>query len=226
MAVRLYYDQSFQILVRTGIVCRWMSRPCSALQAKLREMRYAPLFVLLPGLLQAQSAAGIAPAWDVRSMLEQLVEQTSRFKTTVDQLRISQWMEKGASDTYRRQQQVVQTEAGYLSTVSSRLATQPEKLSLVLDAYFRLQSIEGQTSSLAEGAARFEDQAAADALRALIIATSESRNKLRQYMMDLSVTKEQEFAVAEREAQRCQAELNRNPLAPPPPSAKPIGKTK
>jgi hypothetical protein len=189
-------------------------------------MRYVTLFVFLPGLLHAQSAAGIAPAWDVRSMLEKLVEQSTRFKTTVDQLRISEWMEKGASDTYRRQQQVVQTEAGYLSTVSTRLAAQPEKLSLVLDAYFRLQSIEGQTSSLAEGAARYEDHVAADALRALISANSESRNKLRQYMMELSVSKEQEFAVAEREAQRCQAELNRNPLAPPPPSAKPIGKKK
>jgi hypothetical protein len=135
-------------------------------------------------------------------------------------------VEKGASETYRRQQQVVQTEAGYLNTVSTRLASQPEKLSLVLDAYFRLQAIEGQTSSLADGASKYQDQQTADALMALITANAASRTKLRQYMIDLSVTKEQEFAVVEREAQRCQVELNRNPLAPPPATARPTGKKK
>lgn len=195
-------------------------------QVTLRVMRFATLFVLLPILLHAQSTAGIAPAWDVRTMLQQLVEQTTKFKTTVDQLRISEWVEKGASETYRRQQQVVQTEAGYLNTVSTRLASQPEKLSLVLDAYFRLQAIEGQTSSLADGASKYQDQQTADALMALITANAASRTKLRQYMIDLSVTKEQEFAVVEREAQRCQVELNRNPLAPPPATARPTGKKK
>lgn len=189
-------------------------------------MRYATLFVLLPVMLHAQSSSGIAPAWDVRAMLQQLADQTTKFKTTVDQLKINEWVEKGASETYRRQQQVVQTEAGYLNLVSTRLAAQPEKLSLVLDAYFRLQAIEGQTASLADGAARYQDEQTASALQALITANASSRTKLRQYMMDLSVTKEQEFAVAEREAQRCQAELNRNPLAPPPATPKPLGKKK
>src|SRR5258707_7326420 len=110
--------------------------------------RFAPLlFSTLLALtaqmpLTAQTpAAGITPAWDVRTTLTQIQGQVQRYKTLVDQLRVQQWVDGGAPDTYLKQQRVLQTEVGYLTLVTSRLADQPEKLSLALDAYFRLQSL-------------------------------------------------------------------------------------
>lgn len=179
------------------------------------NLRFASLILCaLPAV--AQTEHGIAPAWDIRANLQQLNEQVGRYDSLVKQLQINDWIAKGASETYRRQQEIVQTEVGHLKLVSSRLSNQPEKLSLALDAYFRLQALEGTTAALADGASRYQDQQLADNLNQLLNQNSTSRLKLRQYVMDLSVAKEQEYAVAEKEAQRCQAELNRNPLAPIP----------
>lgn len=166
----------------------------------------------------AQTNVGIAPAWDVRATLRHLAENIDRYKTTVDQLKVNEWMSKGAPDAYQRQLRVVQTEAGHLRTVSAKLAEDPERLSLVVDMLFRLEYVESITASLAEAATRYEDPHAGQ-LGELLNRNAASRTKLRQYLMDLSHTKEQEFAIAHGEAQRCMSVLNQNPLAKPSPSA-------
>jgi hypothetical protein len=173
------------------------------------------LSVLLGSAACAQN--GIAPIWDVKTMLRELVEQTDRYRSTVDKLSVVDWVnEKQASQTYLKQQEVVLTEVGHLKTVAERFSNSPEKLSLALDIYFRLQALESVTAALAEGVSRYESAEKAAVLNQLVSDNSNTRLKLRQYVMDLSVTKEQEFNTVEREAQRCQAELNRNPLAPVP----------
>jgi len=43
---------------------------------------------------------------------------------------------------------------------------------------------------------------------------------LRQYITDLAAQNEQEFAVVEREAQRCRDEQNKQPARPAPTPAK------
>jgi hypothetical protein len=168
--------------------------------------------------LFAQTTASIAPAWDVRATLRMLTDNTERYKTAVEQLKVSDWIEKGAPDAYQRQQKVAQTEAGYLRTVSSKLADDPERLSLVIDTLFRLEYLESITASLAEAASRYEDPMAPQ-LSELLNRNAASRTKLRQYLLDLSQTKEQEFAIAHSEAQRCMAVLNHNPLSKPAASA-------
>ncbi len=174
------------------------------------------LFTLLLGSV-GLAQNGIAPMWDVKAMLQKLVEQTEKYKTTVDRLKVVDWVnQKQASMTYLKQQEMVLAEVGHLKTVADRFANAPEKLSLALDIYFRLQALESVTAALADGVSRYESPENAAALQQLLTDNSATRMKLRQYVMDLSVNKEQEYAIAEREAQRCQAELNRNPLAPVP----------
>jgi len=176
-----------------------------------------PILITLLLASAAFAQNGIAPMWDVKSMLQQLIEQTDRYRTNIDKLPVVDWVnQKQASQTYLKQQEIVLAEVGHLKTVAGRLANAPEKLSLALDIYFRLQALESVTAALADGVSRYESQEKAAAINQLVSDNSATRLKLRQYVMDLSVNKEQEFAIAEREAQRCQAELNRNPLAPVP----------
>lgn len=157
-------------------------------------------------------------------MLRQLGEQSQTFLTTVGQLRVKDWVNNGASDSYVRQQGIVRDQAGYLKVVAGRLAEEPEKLSLVLDAYFRLQAMETYSIALADAAAKYQDGQASQQMRDLISRNSEAAGKLRQYMMDLSVTKEQEYSTVEKEAHRCQAMLNQPP--PPQPVVRPATKGK
>lgn len=187
---------------------------------RLARVTFALLAGLTPAVAQS-SKPGIAPAWDVQATLKQLISQVEQYKGVVDKLKIQEWIQKGAPDAYLRQQQVVRTEVGYLDLVSGRLSAQPEKLSLALDALFRLQSLEMLTASLSEGAARYQDRAVADQLSVLLNQNSNTRTQLRQYVLDLSVNKEKEYDIVEREAQRCQATLNR-PVTPAPAPARTV----
>ncbi|MCS7023226.1 MAG: hypothetical protein NZV14_00360 [Bryobacteraceae bacterium] len=171
----------------------------------------------VPLLAQTQ---GVAPSWEVRANLRALAENTKKYQETVEQLKVNDWISQGAPDAYRRQRQVVQTEAGHLRTVSARLAEDPERLSLVVDTLFRLEHVESLTGSLAEAATRYQDPQA-PLLNDLLNRNAAARAHLRQYLLDLTQTKEHEYAVAYQEAQRCMSVTNHNPLAKPAPQPKP-----
>ena len=97
---------------------------------------------------------------------------------------------------------------------------QPEKLSAALDTYFRLQGLERELTSLADGVRKYQNPAVGDLLLAVMGENTANREGLRQYIGDLAVQREQEFAVADREAQRCRATINRQPAPAPPKRSK------
>jgi ABC-type transporter Mla subunit MlaD len=104
---------------------------------------------------------------------------------------------------------------------------QPEKLTVGLDTLFRLQAVEAQVNSLLEGVRRYQNPAVGDLLVSVVSANSGNRDKLRQYITDLAQTKEEEFQVVDREAQRCRGTLMRQPPARPSPAApKPAAATR
>lgn len=175
---------------------------------------------LLPFVLWSLPAfpqsPGIAPAWDVRVTIDSLVKQTQRYLDVVQSLRTDQWLAAGAPQAYVQQRQTVLSEIGSLKIVGTRLAENPEKLSLALDAYFRLQNLETFTIALSEGAARYQAGDASAALNSLLTENAVTRAKLRQYVVDLTANKEQEHAAAEREAQRCMSVISRPAASPSP----------
>lgn len=174
-------------------------------------------FVVPVALAQSTVAQiGVAPAWDMRETLRGLVQQTGKYKTLVDQIKTEEWVAKGAPEAYTRHRDLVKREVGYLNIVAGSLLENPERLSLALDAFFRLQALESFTQSLSDGAKRYQSEQLAKELATVIAENDNVRAKLRQYVLDLSVTKETEYTVVEKEAQRCQSVLNRNPLAPEP----------
>ena len=58
-------------------------------------------------------------------------------------------------------------------------------------------------SVLVEGARKHQSPALADQMQTVISENSTNRDQLRQYMQDLAAQKEQEFKIADSEAQRC-----------------------
>jgi phage terminase large subunit-like protein len=101
----------------------------------------------------------------------------------------------------------------YLAAASERLAARPDRLSAGLETYFRYQALEAMIESLAEGLRRYESPQKGDALVSAMAESASYRDRLRQYLVDLAASKEQEFAVADREAQRCRGILAADPPA-------------
>lgn len=159
---------------------------------------------------QAQNP-GVQAEWDISKTIDSLSAQAKRIKPILDQLTPQEWVAKGAPDTYVAQWKGAQAELGYLADSARALEKQPERLTLALDTYFRIQGLEMRLNSLAEGVREYQNPAVADLLFGVLSENSSNRDKLRQYITDLAATKEQEFKIVDAEAQRCRGVLSRQP---------------
>jgi len=177
---------------------------------------YTVLFCTFLAQGQSPGQSGVQAGWDVSQTLDALSAQASRLKPILDQLTPQQWISKGAPDTYVKQWKSSEDELGYLVDTAKNLEKQPERLTLALETYFRMQSLEMQLRSLADGVRTYQNPAVGDLLIGVLAENSSNRDKLRQYITDLALTKEQEFKVVDQEAQRCRGVLSHTQSKPAP----------
>jgi uncharacterized protein YfaS (alpha-2-macroglobulin family) len=152
--------------------------------------------------LTAQTA-GIPPEWETRKDIETLIAQVKRIRPLLDELKLDDWVAKGASPAYISQLKSAQDAVGYIVTTAQRLAATPDRLTIVLETYFRLQSLDAILISLAEATSRYQNPALAQLLQGVAGENSANKEKLRQYLLDLAAVKEAEFKLIDQEAQRC-----------------------
>jgi hypothetical protein len=188
-------------------------------------MRYTLVFFLSlasGGLLLGQTSQtpepGVASEWDARKMIDALSTQAQHLKPVVDQVKPADWVSKGASESYVAQWNTVQAQLKYLISASEAFSRQPERMQLGLETYFRMEAVESRLGSLTEGVRKYQNPALAMIMQAVIAENSTNRDRLRQYLTDLATQKEEEYQVADREAQRCRASL----LSQPAPKTKKV----
>ena len=178
-------------------------------------MKFSPWIALLfASSAVAQTAAapaGVSSEWDVRTLLDGLDKQAEHLKPIMDQVKPDSWVSNGAPVTYVTQWKSAENELRYLLTSSQALSRDPEKLTLALDTYLRMQAMESTLGSLIEGIRKYQNPALADLAQALVTENSNNRDRLSQYLRDLAAQKEQEFQVADHEAQRCRGMLLNQP---------------
>jgi hypothetical protein len=182
-------------------------------------------FPLLPvsflfSLQMVHAQASVSAPWDIKETIVSLSAQSSRLKPVLNQLTPEEWVKKGAPEAYVAQWRSAQRELGEVENASAALEKQPEKLTVALGVYFRLQSLEARLTSLVDGVRNYQNPAVGDLIVGIVAENSGNQDKLRQYISDLADQKEQEFAVADKEAQRCRTQLNRQ-AAPKPAAPKP-----
>src|SRR5579864_3495507 len=163
---------------------------------------------------QSPSARGVASEWDVRKLLDSLDLQAQHVKPIIDQVKPEAWIAKGAPKAYVAQWNTAQAELKYLLSSSEALSKQPERLTLALDTYFRMQALESTLGSVTEGIRKYQNPALADLMQSVVAENSSNADKLRLYVQDLASQKEQEFQIADREAQRCRETLVKQPAPP------------
>jgi hypothetical protein len=183
-------------------------------------MKYLlPFLILSLACALPARAQGVAAPWDISQTLTSLAAQSQRLLPILEQLTPEKWEAKGAPAAYTAQWRNARSEVGYLLGASESFKKQPEKLTLALETLFRLQAVEAQVNSLIDGVRRYQNPAVGDLLVSVVSANSANRDQLRQYITDLAKTKEEEFQVVDREAQRCRGTLMRQPQSRPAPIA-------
>ena len=180
-----------------------------------------PLRILHPLLVAsmfiphlAAQSEGLPPEWETQKSLQELAGAIKKFTPLMDSLKPDVWAEKGASPTYATQLKSAQDQLKYVVDATGRLAQQPDKMALALETYFRYQAFESVLNSVTEAVRKYQNSAIADLLQAQIIETAPYREKLKQYVLALVTTKEQEFAIADKEAQRCRESMSKQPAPP------------
>jgi len=169
-----------------------------------------PLAWLIAAPALAQTA-GIAPPWDVRQTMTVLAAHAKRVQPVLEQLKPPDWVRQGAPESYVAQLGTTRAQLQALVDSSAKLAADPEKLTTALEVFFRLESLEDLLRSLSAGVRRYQNAALADLLDSLFNEGAASREKLRQYILELAADKEQALKIMDQEAQRCRGLLVRQP---------------
>lgn len=163
---------------------------------------------------QTPAPAGLESPWDLRNILTALVKDNEQLKLVIAQLNPQQWYDqKGAPSTYIVQWTTAQRQVNDVVVASRLLSQNTESLSQALDTYFRLEALETSARSLDEGAHKYGDRATADKLSELIGRNFSNRERFRDYLRDLATSKEQDFKIADAEAQRCRGMISKEPPA-------------
>jgi hypothetical protein len=106
-----------------------------------------------------------------------------------------------------------QLELASLAAFAVQLEQQPQKLTVALETYFRLQSLEWRFESLIAVVNKYQDPAIADQLLSVLRGNSANRDGLRIYITELAARKEQEFNIVNQDAQSCRTQLSQIPTA-------------
>ena len=165
--------------------------------------------------------AGLPPEWEVRQSLSALAQQVRRMKPIVEEIKPDEWTAKGAPEAYKSQWKSVRDELDYLIRSADELSAKPDRMTLALDALFRLQSLKSLLDSLGSGVRQYQNPALADLLQGVVTENSVHGERLRQYVVQLAAAKEHELKTMNDEAQRCRSMLSRQP----PPKAAPPART-
>jgi hypothetical protein len=178
----------------------------------MRTAFYGFSILMLSWPAAAQSG-GLAPEWEVRNDLKTLAAHVEAFKPILAKVKPQDW--DGAPGAYVSQGKRLEAEIEYLIGAGKELAERPDKLTVGLTTYFRMQSVELMLRSYAEGIRKYQNAALAELLLAAVSTAAADREKLRQYIIDLAADKEAQFRVIDEEAQRCRGQLSRQPRSAP-----------
>jgi hypothetical protein len=173
-------------------------------------------FLLCAGALCAQTAANSQPAgleasWEIAAAVSEIGAHATRLIPLLDRIDTNAWVAKGASDTYAAQLESAKQQANALARGAKVLASNPERLSVALELYFRIQAVETMLGSLEDGLRKYQTPADAQALASLAAENGANRDRLQRYIVNLATQREEEFQVMDREAQRCRAALTQVP---------------
>jgi flagellar biosynthesis chaperone FliJ len=160
---------------------------------------------------QVGPATGLEAPWDLQKILANLVKDNEQLQPLISGLNPQQWNQKGAPGAYIQQWQLAQRQLADVAISSRLLSQKTESLPLALDLYFRLEALDVTARSLEEGAQKYGDRANADRLGELIAHDFNNRERFRDYLRDLATSNEQNFKIADEEAQRCRAMINKGP---------------
>jgi hypothetical protein len=170
-------------------------------------------------LLACQSP-GLTPEWDTRAQAQRLGQEVLPLREMLAQLDPERWLSEGAPASLAQRRKRALAEIDALQQSAQDLAVEPGRLGLAVDTLDRLNTVLLESHWLAHAVRKYQNPAMADVLESRLEPFDRTRNGLRQYVIDLAMTREKEGELAERELQLCREKLVRPAPRPARPEEK------
>jgi len=170
-----------------------------------------PFFIAAVSSASAQQPT-MQNEWDIHKTLDAIVLHAERLAPFVDQIHPENWIAAGGPEGYVSQAKTCHSELLAIAASARDLSRNPEKLTGALQLLFRIRTLETMLGSLGEGLRKYQNPPMAEMLHGAVAEDAGNRDRLQQYSLELAMAKEQEFHVADEEAQRCRQSLSRGAL--------------
>jgi hypothetical protein len=176
-------------------------------------LRGLAAILALPILSSMMSAQGLPAEWEVREWANRLGRQMEALSPQIERFQTASWT--GAAAAYTEQRTMASKEAGYAAAAARQLAERPTGLGKAFELHLRVQAVEGLVTSLAAASRDYQQDGVAESTLNMMAEARDPHSQLRDYIVDLAASKEQELAAIDEEAQRCRALMLRAPAATP-----------
>jgi hypothetical protein len=145
--------------------------------------------------------------------LNRIATQTARLAPLLEQVHANDWVTQGASETYAAQLESIRAQVQAVGTEMAAITQHPDNMQDCLKGLFRVQTLHGSMQSLMGGLRRYQNAALADLIESVALEDGHDLEKLQNHILDLANRREQEYLIADHEAQRCRAEISREPAS-------------
>jgi hypothetical protein len=179
-------------------------------------MRLRPvLFAFLLAAFSAVAMQAQVDSSEVPSLAAKISERSEHLKPMFGQVQVSEWIAKGAPETYDSQWKSLVEQNLAIVTDMANIAQHPEGMQDVMRALFRVHRFDSDLSALLIAVRRYQNPALADLIESVSVSDQSGVEKLQKYVLDLADASEKQISVEDEEAQRCRASLASQPPARP-----------
>jgi septal ring factor EnvC (AmiA/AmiB activator) len=152
---------------------------------------------------------------DVVAIFNRISQRAAKLEPMLDQLHPNDWVAKGAPDTYVAQWNSLKQQYAAIQSELSDLSQHLDRMTESMKALFRIQAANQALESLLGGVRRYQNPALAELIESVAAESARDIDGFEQHLTEMSDAKEQQYALVDREAQRCRATLSREPAKPP-----------
>jgi hypothetical protein len=180
-------------------------------------MRLLPVFFVILIATVGNAQPPLTPARipidssEVPSIAAKVSERSEHLTPMFEQVHISEWIAKGAPDTYNSQWNSLVQQNQAIETDMKDIAEHPERMQDVMHALFRVHRFDIDLNALLIAVRRYQNPALADIIESAAVSDQAGVEKLQQYALDLADVTEKQLSIEDEEAQRCRGSLASQP---------------
>jgi hypothetical protein len=156
-------------------------------------------------------ALSLDPA-DVTALTGEISQRSERLKPLFAQVNPGGWAEKGAPQVYAAQWKSLGEQNTSIQVDMAEAGQHTDAMPAMMSALFRVHRVDTDLEGMIPAIRRYQDEGLGDQIEAVFAGDQRAVEKLQQYVLDLANEKERLLEVENSEAQRCRAQLARQPL--------------